>query len=152
MFGPFRTFWVAMTVGIVSLPFLPLLPAYAVALTLVIMAVLVHWRWLRSGTGRDLHRGLVAASVVGAVVLARVLLPVALNFFSSLAAQRCLPDGGFDSTAVTLQCTDAEVIMWKLGIFTLPPVLAGVVLALILSVVAMSLLRRYTLSAGPRAA
>ena len=152
MLGSFRTFWVVMTVGIVSLPFLPLLPAYGVALTLVIMTAVVHWRWLRSETGRDLHRGVVAASVVGAVVLARILLPGALNFFSSLAAQRCLPDGGLGSTAVTLQCTDTEIIMWKLGIFTLPPVLAGVVLALILSVVAMSLLRRYTMSAGPRAA
>lgn len=51
-----------------------------------------------------------------------------------------------------MQCTEPEAVMWHLGIFTLPPVLAGTVLAVILTVVAMSLLRRYTISAGPRAA
>lgn len=152
MSGSFRALWVAMVVGIVSLPFLPLVPAYGVALTLAILAVVIHWRWLHSGTGRDLHRGVVAASVVTAVVLARVLVPVASNFFSSVAARQCLPNGGLNSTPVVMQCTETEVAMWNLGIFTLPPVLAWAVLALILTVVAMSLLRRYPISAGPRTA
>lgn len=152
MSGSFRAFWVVMAVGIVSLPFLPLLPAYGLTLALAAMTVVSHWRWLHTGSGRDLHRGVVTACVVAAVVLAGVLVPVALDFFSSLAARQCLPDGGLGSTAVVLQCTRTEVLTWKLGIFTLPPVLAGAVLALVLTGLAMSLLRRYTMSAGPRAA